>query len=173
VTPRVLVIGAVVLAAVALAGAAFRLIDRQPAAADRTALAPVPAHTPAGSQPGQGATPTPFAAAPTATPTPTPTPSPTPRATPTPTPITVVIQDTTLQGRRGRGFVTLSATTAPRTTCTIAVGYSPPPQLQPAVSSGSGAVSWRWTVSTEVQPGIYQIQVTCGTGAAGATISVS
>jgi hypothetical protein len=170
-TPRVLVIGAVALAAVVLLGAVFRLVDRQPAAADRTALAPVPAHTPAGSPPDQA--PTPFAAAPTATPTPSPTPSPTPRASPTPTPITVVIQDTTLQGRRGRGFVTLSATTAPRTTCTIAVGYSPPPQLQPAVSSGSGAVSWRWTVSTQVQPGIYQIQVTCGAVAAGATITVT
>ena len=67
----------------------------------------------------------------------------------------------------------MSAVTESRTECSIAVGYSPPPDLQPMVSRGNGAVSWTWTVSQQVRPGIYQIQVTCGTGAAGATITVT
>jgi acetyl esterase/lipase len=84
----------------------------------------------------------------------------------------VTIVNPRLQARRGRS-VTLAALTAPRTTCEIAVGYSPAPQLAPATANGAGAVSWRWTVSDKVRPGIYPIQVSCGGGAAGATITVS
>jgi hypothetical protein len=165
---RTLAIVAVALAGVVVVGAAVRLAQRQPAAAaQRIALAPAsPAAT---SPPVQ---PTPFVAAPTATPTATPSPTPTPRSTPTPSATTVTILNPRLQARRGRS-VTLLALTAPRTACEIAVGYSPAPQLAPATANGAGAVSWTWRVSDQVRPGIYPIQVSCGGGAAGATITVS
>jgi hypothetical protein len=163
---RAFAIGAVALAGVALAGATVRLVERQPAAAaQRIALAPA---SPAATSPPVQATP--FVAAPTATPTATP--SPTPRTTPTPSTAPATIVNPRLQARRGRS-VTLVALTAPRTTCEIAVGYSPAPQLAPATANGAGAVSWTWRVSDQVRPGIYPIQVSCGGGAAGATITVS
>jgi hypothetical protein len=86
------------------------------------------------------------------------------------TPLTILTPR--LRARPGES-VTLAATTAPRTACSISVGYSPAPQLATATSSGQGSVSWKWTVSVQVRAGIYQILVTCGTGSAGATITVS
>jgi hypothetical protein len=76
-----------------------------------------------------------------------------------------------LRGRPGAS-VTLTAVTAPRTACSINVAYSPAPQLGPMTSSAQGVVTWRWTVATSVRSGIYEILVTCGTGSAGATITV-
>jgi hypothetical protein len=166
----VLAIGAVALAGVVLVGVGVRLAGRQPAAdAQRIALAPASPAPAASSPPVQA---TPLLAAPTATPTATPSPTPSPRAAPTPSSGTVTILNPRLQARRGRS-VTLQAVTAPRTTCEIAVGYAPPPQLAPATANGQGAVSWRWTVVDQVRPGIYPIQVSCGGAAAGATITVS
>jgi hypothetical protein len=171
---RVLAIGGVALAGVVLIGALVRLADRgaSPTAAHVAQAPPSPAATQPGSQP------TPFAAAPTDTPTPTPTPTatpsptPTPTATPTSTMTPVTIETPQIRASQG-GRATLVATTSPRITCTIAVGYTPPPQLGAATSTGSGTVSWTWRVSGQVQPGIYQILVTCGSGSAGATITVT
>jgi hypothetical protein len=163
--PRtVLVAGAVAAAAVVLIGLLVALA-RHPA--------------PAGDQIAQASPPpersTPLAAAPTPTAeTPTPTPTPTPRPTPTPTPRptpALTILTPRLQARAGRS-VTLQATTQPGITCTIVVGYSPSPQLGPVPSDDSGAVSWNWSVSSQVRPGSYQIQVSCGGAMAGATITV-
>ena len=108
---------------------------------------------------------TPLAAAPTPTPTPFPTP------TPTPTPPLTILTPR-LQVRTGRS-VTLQATTAPGIACTVAVGYAPPPQLGPVTADARGAARWSWKVSSQVQPGSYQIQVSCGGAMTGATITVT
>lgn len=164
-------IGAVALAAVVLAGALVRLTERRPVAVAQQVVQTSPRANPANSPSDQ---PAPFVAAPTDTPTPSPspTPSPTPRQSPTPSVGTVTILDPRLQVRRGRR-ATLNALTTPHTQCQITVGYSPAPQLQPASSSGSGTVTWSWVVGDQVRPGIYPIQVTCGSATGGATITVS
>jgi hypothetical protein len=168
-SPRTaLAAGGVALAAVVLIGAVAALAARHPAPASQQ-FSQVPGSTgrPGASPPGQS---TPLAVIPTPTPTEEPTPTPTPRTTPTPSATPVTLRLT----RRGRS-VTLTAHTAPRTSCTIAVGYSPPPSppLAPAITDGSGSVSWQWIISTQVAPGIYPIQVTCGEATAGATITVT
>jgi hypothetical protein len=176
---KVLAIGAVALAGVVLIGGVVRLADRgaSSTAAQRAQAPPSHAAGPPGTAPSDQAPPFGAAPTPTDTPTPSPTPSPTPtpRATPTPTPspsmTPLTILTPRLRGRPGSS-VTLVAVTAPRTACSISVGYSPAPQLGPVTSGGQGAVSWTWTVSSAVQQGIYQILVTCGTGSAGATITV-
>ncbi|HYW24306.1 MAG TPA: hypothetical protein VE953_09070 [Terriglobales bacterium] len=139
-------------AGVLLIGLVFGLARHPVPAGDRIALvSPPPARA------------TPLAAAPTATPTATPTPQPTPALT---------ILTPRLQARAGRS-VTLQARTEPRLTCTIAVGYSPPPQVDSMSSDARGAVSWNWRVSSQVQPGTYPIQVSCGGAIAAATINVT
>jgi hypothetical protein len=146
----------VAAAAVLIIGLVVGLTRHSAPAGDRIALAsPPPARS------------TPLAAAPTPTPTATPAPTPTPRPTPT-----LTILTPRLQARPGRS-VTLQATTVPRITCTIVVGYSPPPQLRSVTSDDRGAVSWNWRVSSQVRPGSYPIQVSCGGAMAGATITVS
>jgi hypothetical protein len=151
----VLAAGAVAAAGVLLIGLVVGLARHPATAGDRIALAsPVPGRS------------TPLGAAPTPAPTPTAAP------TPTPTPVpTLTIQTQGLQARPGRS-VTLQATTGPGLTCTIVVGYSPPPQLGSVTSDGRGAASWSWRVGSRVRPGSYPIQVSCGGATAGATITV-
>ena len=147
----VLAVGAAA-AGVLLIGLVVGLASHPAPAGDRIALA----------SPQHGRS-TPFAAGPTPIPTATPTPAPTP---------TLTIGTPRLQARSGRS-VTLQATTEPRITCTVDVGYSPPPQLESVTSDGRGAVSWNWRVSSQVQPGSYPIQVSCGGAMAEATITVT
>ena len=154
--PRTTLAVAAAAAGVLLIGLVLGLARHPTPAGDRTALASPP--------PGRS---TPLAAAPTGTPTTTPLPTPTPRPTPT-----LTILTPRLQGRTGRS-VTLQATTEPAIACTVVVGYSPPPQLGSVTSDARGAVSWTWSVSSQVQPGSYPIQVSCGGATAGATITVT
>jgi hypothetical protein len=170
---NVLAIGAVAVVGLVLVVGVARIAGRSPAPAPLRIAQAAPSGAGApGTPPPDLATP--LAAAPTSTPTATPSPTPTPRTTPSPTPSTtqVTIPDRQIQAHRGRS-ATLLAVTAPRTSCTIAVGYAPPPQVGPATSNDAGTVTWKWTVSILVRPGTYQILVTCGTGSAGATITVS
>jgi hypothetical protein len=170
---RMLAIVAVALAGAVLIVAAARLAERRASPTGQGAAQVLPSHgaTPPATPPSDQ--PTSFAAAPTPSDTPSPTPSPTQHATPTPapsmTPVTILTQR--LRTRPG-GSVTLQAATAPRTACSISVGYSPAPKLGPMTSSDQGAVTWQWTVSASVQPGIYEILVTCGSGSRGTTITV-
>jgi hypothetical protein len=151
-----LAVGAIAAAGVLLIGLVVGLAHHPAPAGDRIALASPP--------PGRS---TSLAAAPTATPTATPPPTPTARPTPA-----LTILTSRLQARPGRS-VTLQATTEPGLTCTIAVGYSPPPTLGSATSDNRGAVSWSWKVSSRIRPGSYPIQVSCGGATAGGTITVS
>ena len=154
--PRTALAVGAVAAGVLLIGLVMGLALHPAPAGDRIALASPP--------PGRS---TPLAAAPTPTLTATPTPTPTPRPTPT-----LTILTPRLQARPGRS-VTLQATTEPRIMCTIVVGYSPPPQLGSVTSDDRGAVRWNWMVSSQVRPGTYPIQVSCGGATAGATITVT
>jgi hypothetical protein len=171
---QVLTIGAVALAGVVLVGIGIHLATGRPQVAAQQ-LSPSQVTTPATSPSDQ---PTPFAAGPTGTPTPTDTPSPSPTPTPAGTPSasptagSVTILNSPIRARRGTE-ATLIAVTAPRATCEIVVGYTPPPLLPPVRASGQGAVVWRWPVGRQVQPGTYPIQVSCGDAMAGATIIVS
>jgi hypothetical protein len=151
-----LAVGGIAAAGVLLIGLVLGLARHPAPAGDRIALASPP--------PGRS---TPLAAAPTAAPTATPAPTP----SPTPTP-TLTIQTPRLQARAGRS-VTLQATTDPGITCTINVGYSPPPQLGPVTADNRGAVHWSWRVASQVRPGSYPIQVSCGGATAGATITIT
>lgn len=154
-SPRTaLAAGGVAAAGVLLIGLVAGLARHPAPAGDRIALASPP--------PGRS---TPLAPAPT--PTATPAPTPTPRPTPA-----LTILTTRLQARPGRS-VTLQATTGPGITCTIAVGYSPAPQLASVTSDDRGAVRWSWRVGSQVRPGTYPIQVACGGATAGATITVT
>src|SRR5262245_18675028 len=108
---------------------------------------------------------------PTPSPSPVPTPSPTPRRTPTPGPA-VTFLNAPLSSSRGQ-TVTLQVHTAPNTACSINVGYQPPPALNPATSSGTGAVSWTWRVSRQAADGSWPITVTCGGSTATAQIVLS
>jgi len=115
---------------------------------------------PAPAEPSPEATPSP-------TPTPAPTPSPTAVPTPSPTAASVTILNGPLSARQGRS-VTLQARTAPRTACTIDLGYPSAPDLDPATSDASGAVSWTWRVARSAPSGSWPVTVTCG-GATAAT----
>jgi hypothetical protein len=163
----------VVVAGVVLLGVVVRLAAGHPTP-DAQGIAQLSPATNRGASPSGHATP--IFAPPTAAPsTPTATPSPTPtlRPTPTPTPTPLTILTPRLQGRAGGRSVTLLATTAPKTACTIVVGYSPPPQLGPATADGGGSVSWSWRVGSSVQDGTYPIQVSCGGTTRGAAIAVT
>jgi len=109
--------------------------------------------------------------APTPTPTSVPTPTPTPVPTPSPTAASVTILNGPLDGHPNRS-VTLLARTAPRTACTIDLGYPSAPDLDPATSDASGAVSWTWRVGRSVPEGSWPVTVTCGAARAATRIVV-
>jgi len=154
--PRTTLAVGAVAAGVLLIGLVMGLARHPSPAGDQIALASPP---PARSGP--------LAAGPSPTPTATPTATPTPPPTPT---LTIATQR--LQARAGKS-VTLQATTQPRITCTVAVGYSPPPQLESVTSDDRGAVEWSWRVSSQVRPGSYPIQVSCGGAMAASTITIT
>jgi hypothetical protein len=119
-------------------------------------------------------TPTPVAAVPppAETPAPTPTPSPTPRATPSPTPAAITFLNAPLTGRLGRP-VTLQVRTTPRTTCSIDLGYTSAPVLDPSLSDSGGRASWTWRVGRSAPTGTWPVTVTCGGVRASTQIVVS
>jgi hypothetical protein len=167
------VIGCVLLVGLALAlrpsgpsePAGARVAGRTPPAAP--AAAPGPA-TPAATGAAPAPTPTPT---PLPTSTPTPTPSPTSRAEPAPPAPAVTFLNAPLSARTGQP-VTLLARTSPNTSCSIVVGTSPPPELEPATSSATGDVSWSWRTNRQTPPGSWPITVTCGRAAATTAIVV-
>ena len=164
-----LAIGALVVMGAIVVGLGLHLAGQRPAAAvARQQAPPSAAGTAAAPTPPTAATP--LVDAPTPTPRPTTTPTPTPSATPTTTPVT--FPDGPVSARRGR-TATLVAQTAPRTVCAAVVGYPSAPRLPQATSSGSGRVTWSWTVGRTVPTGTWPIVVSCGSGSAGTTIVVS
>jgi hypothetical protein len=134
---------------------------------------PGPAASREPSPPG-AATPLPAVQTPEPTPTLTPTPSPTPTVSPSPSPVAVAFLNAPLSARRNRSNpVTLRARTTPRLTCTIAIGYTDAPQLDPDTADSSGNVSWSWRVGGSAPVGTWPITVTCGAAKATTQITVS
>jgi hypothetical protein len=153
--PRTTLAVAAVAVGVLLIGLVVGLARHPSPSSDQTALA---------TPPGRSG---PLASVPTASPLATPTPTPTPQPTP---PLTILTSR--LQARTNKS-VTLQATTQPGISCTIDVGYTPPPQLDSVTADDKGAVRWSWRVSSQVRPGSYPIQVSCSGAMANATITVT
>jgi hypothetical protein len=167
--PAVTALAAALVAAAALM--ALLLHARSAPPSDLSSIRSSPS-APAASPPP--VTPTPAIVDPTPAPTPTPTPRPsaTPQATPSPTPATVTFLNAPLTGRLGRP-VSLRVRTAPGTTCSIDLGYTSAPDLDPAQSDADGLVSWSWRVSRSAPTGTWPVAVTCGSARASTQIVLS
>lgn len=107
-----------------------------------------------------------------APPTPTTIPVVAAPVTPRPTAPPVSFLNAPLSAQQ-RQTVTLSVKTAPNTACSIDVGYPSETELDSAMSDGAGNLSWTWRVGNRVPPGTWPITVSCRTGTASTSITVS
>ena len=107
-----------------------------------------------------------------APPTPTTIPVVAAPVTPRPTAPPVSFLNAPLSAQQ-RQTVTLSVKTAPNTACSIDVGYPSETELNSAMSDGAGNLSWTWRVGNRVPPGTWPITVSCRTGTASTSITVS